>query len=138
MALARARLRPSKAISTVVPRAMPSGVTVLSVGGVVRLPAAKRTAGQARDASLLNIVNLESAIEVSCRQLLAAGREFEAEGPVGQFGNAPHFRQVGGAEEFDGAVGRGRRQLAVGRPREPQDRVFVRDQRVLQGAFLFA
>src|SRR5215469_10131980 len=118
MALARARLRPSKAISTVVPRAMPSGVTVLSVGGVVRLPAAKRTEGQARSASLLNVVNLESAIEVSCRQLLAAGREFEAEGPVGQFWNAPHLRQVGGAEEFDGAVGRGRRQqLAISRPR---------------------
>src|SRR5260370_22509072 len=38
MALALARFNPSTVISTVVPRAMPTGLTAFSVGGVVRLP----------------------------------------------------------------------------------------------------
>ena len=38
MALALARFRPSTVISTVAPRATPSGATELMVGGVVRLP----------------------------------------------------------------------------------------------------
>src|SRR5436309_2858546 len=43
-ALVRARLRPSTFISTVAPRATPSGETELIVGGVVRLPVGQSSA----------------------------------------------------------------------------------------------
>src|SRR5579862_3340592 len=137
MAEARARLRPSTVISTVVPRAMPRGETALRVGGVVRLPAAKASgAAQRSRANLVmrRLVEFELAVEEGGGEGFAVGGEFEAEGPIGLVGDGPDFGEVGGAEEFDGAIGGGGGEvLPVGRPGEFQDGVFVGDQGVLQG-----
>src|ERR1041384_4025769 len=115
MALARARFSPSTVISTLVPRATPRGATELSVGGVVRLPAPERTVAQSSRAALHpNVVDFKVAIEEPRCELVPAGRELQAERPVGEFGNHADLGEIGRAKELDIAVGRrGREQLPV-------------------------
>src|SRR5580658_10749766 len=116
MALARARLSPSTMRSTVVPRAIPKGATVSSVGGVVRLPvgwspesaramlrASASESGSAlfrsRSFRMIHLVNFQMTVEEARRELLSVGREFQAESPIRQIGDGAHFGEVGGAED---------------------------------------
>src|SRR5438270_5910102 len=125
MALARARFRPSTVISTAVPRATPSGETELSVGGVVRLPAANNEPAQKTKVSRAGSmtarhpdgVNFKVAIEEPRCEFVPGRRELEAERPVGQLGNGADLGEIGRAEQLDITVCRRRRQqLAIGRP----------------------
>src|SRR4051812_670201 len=131
MALAPARLSPSTVISTDVPRATPSGATELSVGGVVRLPAATSSiAEQAKRlaARLLrrDIVNLKVAIEKPRCKLVPGRRELQPEGPIRQPGNRADLGQIGGPKQLHATIGRRRgQQLPVRRPRQLQDGVFM-------------
>src|ERR1022692_1267775 len=102
MALARARLSPSTVISTVVPRATPSGCTVSRVGGVVRLPlgwivlsaastapaksaawaALTRTLFRSHRFLMIHLVNLQKPIEQPGREPLTIGGELQTERPI--------------------------------------------------------
>src|SRR5579871_716401 len=125
MALARARFRPSTVISTLVPRAMPSGWTVSRVGGVVRFPVERTvlSAAQAAGASaahaanpralfrshlvMIHLVNFQCSIKQAGGEALAVRREFQSKGPIRLLRHGADLRQVHGLKEADGAIGRG-------------------------------
>src|ERR1700722_11507096 len=100
MALALARLRPSTVISTVVPRATPTGETELSVGGVMRLPVGEspaitgdsaRMAFRSQDFRMIDLINLQDPIKQACCQRSSVRRKLKPEGPVRQTGHCANF-----------------------------------------------
>ena len=81
-------------------------------------------------------VNGQRPIVPACRETLAVGRKLERHDPVGLGGQRLDFGQIVSFENLDRLVGRGRDQrLAIRRPGQPQDRVFVSDEGIEQLPF---
>src|SRR5438270_13672908 len=105
MPLALARFNPSTVSSTVVPRAIPCGETVSSVGGVVRLPAAHAAAAQkVSNAALL--IKFQRPIEHPRSERFSVRRVLKPERPIRQLRNRADLGQIGCSQNLDGAVRR--------------------------------